>query len=115
MTRNRLLTLPAHGVLKLMLGLATVVSPFLLGFGNGGIIAAVVLGSALIGMAVTIGADERASFTSHRLFDVLFVVATAVAACALAMSGDAHAALYFAGLTALQCGLNVTTRYVAPI
>jgi hypothetical protein len=113
MTGNRRFTLALHGVIELALGLVTLIAPFLLDFGNRGIVAAVVLGSLLTGLAVTVGADHRASPASHHLFDVAFVIATAVAALGLALAGDPRAALFFVALTVLQTGLNVTTRYVA--
>jgi hypothetical protein len=113
MTLNRRFTLSTHGVFELVLGLATLVSPALLGFGHAGLLLAVVLGSLLIGMAVSVGADHRSSPTWHHLFDLAFVISAAVAALGLALAGDVHAALFFVALTVVQAGLNVATRYVA--
>jgi hypothetical protein len=114
MTLNRRFTLPAHGVLELVLGMATLFSPALLGFGNAGIVVAVLLGSLLIGMAVTISADGGSWLGWHHLFDVMFVIAAALAALGLAVAGDASAAVVFAALALAQSGLNLATRYVAP-
>jgi hypothetical protein len=113
MTLNRRFTLPTHGVIELALGLATLVSPALFPFGTGGMLAAVVLGSILVGMGVTIGSDQRASPGWHHLLDLVSVIATAVVALGLALGGVAPAALFFAALTVIRSGLNVTTRYVA--
>lgn len=113
MTLNRRFTLPAHGVLELVLGMATLFAPALLRFGNGGIVVAVLLGSLLVGMAVTISADRGSWLGWHHLFDVVFVVAAAVAALGLAIAGEASAALFLAALAIVQSGLNLTTRYVA--
>jgi hypothetical protein len=113
MTTNRRFTLSTHGAIELVLGLATLVSPALLRFGHAGLLVAVLLGSLLAGMAVTIGADSRTSPAWHQLFDLIFVIATAVAALFLALAGDARAALFFVALTVVQSGLNVATRYVA--
>jgi hypothetical protein len=113
MTINRRFTLSTHGALELVLGLATLVSPALLRFGHAGLLVAVLLGAILIGMAVTVGADHRASPAWHQLFDLVFVIASAVAALLLALAGDAPAALFFVVLTVLQSSLNVATRYVA--
>lgn len=114
MTLNRPFTLPAHGVLELVLGLATLVSPALLGFGNGGIVVAILLGSLLTGMAVTISADRGSWLGWHHLFDTVFVIAAALASLGLAISGEASAAVFLAALAAVQSGLNLATRYVAP-
>jgi hypothetical protein len=113
MTLNRQFTLPAHGVLELVLGMATLFSPALLGFGSGGIVLAILLGSLLIGMAVTISADRGAWLGWHHLFDVVFVIAAAVAALGLAVAGEASAAVCFAVLAVTQSGLNLASRYVA--
>jgi len=112
-TRDRRFTLSTHGVIELVLGLLTLVSPALLGFGPGAILTAVLLGSLLTGTALTVGADRRASPALHHLFDMAFVVATALATLGLAVAGQAPAALFFAGLTVLQAALNLATRYVA--
>jgi uncharacterized membrane protein HdeD (DUF308 family) len=113
MTSKRHSTLPIHGVVELALGLVTLASPTLFDFANAGMVAAVVLGSVLTGMAVTLTGDHRPSLGWHHLFDLVIVIATAVAALALAVAGEASAGLYFSALAVLQAALNVTTRYVA--
>jgi hypothetical protein len=115
MTSNLRFTLSTHGVIELALGLVTLISPALLGFGAGGIVSGVVLGSLLVGMGVTVGADQPAAPAWHQLLDLITVIATALAALALALAGDASAAFFFVALTVLCAGVNVTTRYVATI
>lgn len=112
MTLNLHFTLPAHGVVELVLGVMTLVSPVLFRFAGGGIVTAVVLGSILIGMAVTISHERRSSLAWHHLCDLMLVIATAVAALGLALAGEASASLFFAALAVLESGLNMTTRYV---
>jgi hypothetical protein len=107
------LTLSTHGVIELLLGLVTLVSPALLKFGTGGMIAAVLLGSLLVGMGVTVGGDRRAAPGWHHLLDLTSVMAGALAALGLALAGQAPAAFFFAALTVVRSGLNVTTRYAA--
>jgi len=111
MTLNRRFTLPAHGVVEVVLGMITLFSPALFSFGHGGVVAAILLGSLLIGMAVTVSADNGSSLGWHHLFDVTFVVATAIAAFCLAVAGEASAAVFLAALAIVQSGLNVSTRY----
>ncbi|HWF74536.1 MAG TPA: hypothetical protein VG186_14395 [Solirubrobacteraceae bacterium] len=113
MTISRRFTLSTHAVLELVLGLATLASPALLGFSHAGLLLAVLLGSLLVGMAVTAGADSRTSPAWHQLFDLTFVIATALTALGLALAGDSRAAWCFAVLTVLQTALNAATRYVA--
>lgn len=112
-TANRRFTLAAHGVIEFVLGLATLVSPALLHFRAAGIVAAVFLGSLLVGMGVTAGADERTAPAWHQLLDLVSVLASAFVALGLALAGEAPAALFFAAVTVLRSGVNVTTRYVA--
>jgi uncharacterized membrane protein HdeD (DUF308 family) len=111
MTLNRRFTLPAHGVVEFVLGMITLFSPALFGFGDAGIVVAILLGSLLMGMAVTVSADHGASLGWHHLFDLVFVIAAALVALALAVAGEAAPAVFFAGLAAAQSGLNVVTRY----
>jgi hypothetical protein len=113
MTLDRRFTLPTHGVIELLLGLVTLVSPALLPFGNGGMVAAVLLGSLLVGMGVAIGGDQGAAPGWHHLLDLVSVMATAIVALGLALAGEPYGALFFAALTVIRSGLNVTTRYVA--
>jgi hypothetical protein len=40
-------------------------------------------------------------------------MATAIVALGLALAGEPYGALFFAALTVIRSGLNVTTRYVA--
>jgi uncharacterized membrane protein HdeD (DUF308 family) len=114
MTLNRRrFTLPAHGVIEFVLGIITLFSPALFGFGHSGVVVAILFGSLLIGMAVTVSADHGSSFGWHHLFDMTFVIATAIAAFGLAVAGEATAAVFLAALAIVQSGLNLATRYVA--
>jgi hypothetical protein len=112
MTLNRRFTLSTHGVIELVLGLVTLVSPVLLHFADAGVIVAVVLGSLLVGMGVTVGGEQRSAPGWHQLLDMVSVIATALAALGLALAGEVSASLFFVALTVLRSGLSVTTRYV---
>ena len=95
------------------MGIATLFSPAILGFGTGGMLVAVVLGSLLIGMAVTISGDPGSSLGRHHLFDLAFAIAAALAALGLAIAGDAPPAAFLAAVAVIQTGLHLATRYVA--
>jgi hypothetical protein len=106
------MTLPGHGAVEFVLGLLTLFSPALFGFGDAGIVVAVALGSLLMGMGATFGSGRGATLGWHHLFDLAFVIASALAALALALAGEAAPAVYFASLTAVHACLNMATRYV---
>ncbi len=109
MTAFRLISLPVHGVLELLGGLALMAAPFLLGFGPAGSILAVGLGVLIVGLAL--GAGDALPVSAHLAFDQALVLTMAVSAAALACGGDLDAALGFVAAAALQLALTASTRY----
>lgn len=109
MTAFRLISLPVHGVLELLGGLALLAAPFLLGFGPAGTILAVALGVLLVGLSLT--APDGLPVSAHLAFDQALVLTLAVSATALAAAGDRDAALAFVAAAALQLALTLSTRY----
>ena len=115
MTAFRLISLPAHGALELLLGMALMASPFLLGFGPAGTLVAVVIGALVVGLALSASLADTGSIdiAAHYAYDLGLAIGLLGAGIALAISGDAPAA--FALLTAAlaQLALNASTRYTA--
>ena len=109
MTAFRLISLPVHGVLELLGGLALMAAPFVLGFGLAGAILALGLGVLLVGLAL--GAGETLPVSAHLAFDQALVLTMAASAAALAWAGDREAALGFVAAAALQLALTASTRY----
>jgi hypothetical protein len=112
MTVARLIPLSLHAALEMLLGLAIMAAPFLLGLGPGAAIVGVVLGTLLVGLALSLTVDDGAlSVGAHYAFDYGLVLGLLGAAIVVGIAGDraGTAALAAAGLA--QLALNLTTRY----
>jgi hypothetical protein len=111
-TAFRLISLPTHAALELLLALALMIAPFALSFGAGGTVVAVVLGAVLAGLALA-GAGEPSGLrvATHFAFDQTIVVVLVGAALAVGLAGDRAAALVLAAASAAQLALSLTTRY----
>ena len=110
MTALRSISLPVHGVLELLFGLALLAAPFLLGFAPAGTILAVGIGVLLVGLAL--GAGDSLPVSAHHSFDQALVLTLAVAALALAYADDRTAApAVLMTAAALQLALTLSTRY----
>ena len=112
MTSSRLISLPTHAAFELLVGLALLAVPFVLGFGPAGAALSIGLGVILVGLAIGVG--ESLPVSAHLAFDQALVIGLAVGAVALAMTGDRPAALAFAAGAALQLALTAMTRYSRP-
>lgn len=106
-------SLPAHGTIELLAGMAALAAPVAFGFGAAGVVVSVVLGAIMMGMGLTLQGQRSAASAWHGGFDSVFVIVTAVAALGLAVAGERSAAVFLAALVAVQALLSFTTRYVA--
>jgi hypothetical protein len=113
------ISFPTHAAAELFLGLVTMVAPPLLGAGDVGVVAGVVLGAVLIGLALTgIGAvdrnEERPALpvALHYLIDRGSGLVMLAVAILLALSGDDIAAVTFAAVALADVALWWRTRYV---
>jgi uncharacterized membrane-anchored protein len=111
--KRRGFSLPAHGTVELLAGMAALAAPAAFGFGPAGIVVSVVLGGIMMGMGLTLQGRMGAASAWHGSFDSVFVVVTALAALGLAIAGERSAAVFLAALVAVQASLNFTTRYIA--
>jgi hypothetical protein len=115
MTVFRLFSLPFHGALELAIGLATMAAPFVLGFGGAGTVVGVVVGSLVVGLALSAAAAETSTIdiAAHYAYDLGLALGLLGAGVILAASGDQPAGLWFLSAAAAQLALNLTTRYSA--
>jgi hypothetical protein len=114
MTVFRAISLPAHGAVEILLGLMTMVAPFLFGFGVAGGIAALLIGLLLVGAALTTVDRHAMNVGAHYAFDYVAALGILVAALAVGIfAGDKHATAYLAAVAVVQLGLNLGTRYTA--
>jgi hypothetical protein len=113
MAASRQVSLPAHGAVEFLIGMAMILAPVALGLDAAGIVVSAALGSVLMGTALTLTGHRTPHVAWHNGFDTVFVIATALVALALALAGDGPAAVFLAAVTALQAALNSATRYVS--
>jgi hypothetical protein len=114
MTVFRGISLSAHGAVEIVLGLATMVAPFLFGFGTAGGVAALLIGLTLVGAALSTVDARTINVAAHYAFDHTMAIAILVAALTLGIvAGDRHATAYLAAVAVVQLGLNLGTRYTA--
>jgi hypothetical protein len=113
MTAFRLISLPAHGAMELLLGLALMASPFVLGFGPAGTLLAVLVGAVAAGLALGAAVADTAAIdiAAHYAYDLGLSLGLLGAGVALAISGDGAAAGTFLAAAVAMLGLNVITRY----
>jgi hypothetical protein len=114
MTVFRAISLSAHGAIEIVLGLMTMVAPFVFGFGVSGGIAALLIGMLLVGAALSTVDARTVNVAAHYTFDHVVAFAILVAALGVGLvAGDKHATAYLAAVAVVQLGLNFGTRYTA--
>ena len=109
--RIKPLSLTAHGAIELMAGIVLMLSPAILDYGAGALIASVALGAVLTGTALGLTANRLISAAAHGRFDSAFLLATALAALIMAVSGQLTAAVVFSLVVMLLAVLGFSTRY----
>jgi hypothetical protein len=114
-TALRLIPLPIHAALQLVIGLTTMVAPFLVGFALPAAVVAVAIGALITGVALAGTVDERGSsavpVSALHAFDYGVATGLVGAAAVFGLAGDAPAALTLTIVGAAQLLLNLTTRY----
>jgi hypothetical protein len=110
--RTRGVTLPAHGTVELIAGMAALAAPVVFGFGAAGIVVSVVLGGLLMGVGMSLQSRLGSAASWHGSFDGALVILTALGALGLAIAGDRGAATFLAVLVAIQALLSLSTRYL---
>jgi hypothetical protein len=113
MTAFRLVPLHLHGALELLVGLALMVVPFALGLSSAALVAGLLVGVIVAGLAVRAAIGDDFDVAAHYAYDIALVIGLLAGAIALAAVGDGPAAVLFAGAAILALALNVTTRYSA--
>jgi len=113
MTLTRLISLPTHGALELLAGMAILAAPFVLGFAGAATVIAVCLGALVVGLALAAATDDRGlPVMAHAAFDWALALALFAAALLVAWDGDKAAGIVFGAAAATQLLLVATTRYV---
>ncbi len=115
MTALRLISLPVHGALEMLLGLALMTLPFALGMSPAGVAIGVVAGAAVVGLSLGVAApsgDRPApSIATHHAFDQGLATGMLGAAVVLAAAGQRAGAAFLTIAGLAQLALTLTTRY----
>lgn len=115
MTAVRLIPLPVHAALRMATGLLTMAAPFLAGFDVPGTLAAIVIGSIVVGISLFATPDERGRtplpVSTLHAADWGMVLALMSTATLVAAGGDDRAGLVLVGIALVQMTGNLTTRY----
>ena len=112
MTALRIIPLPIHAALEMLLGLALGLAPFALGLSTAAAFIGVITGVLIVGLALQ-SIDENLHISAHLAGDQGLALGLAVAAGVMAGTGDAAAATLFTAAAALQLLLIASTRYTA--
>ena len=116
MTALRIIPLPLHSALELLLGIGLGVAPFALGLSAAATIVGVVAGVLIVGLALQsldTGVGVSAPIAAHLAGDQGVALGLAAAGGVMAFSGDEIAAALFAATALLQLVLISSTRYTA--
>jgi hypothetical protein len=106
----RRLSIPEHGAVELLIGVALIAAPFALGFGPAGLLASMAAGAILAGLALS-----DAAISTHMAADTLVAAALLGVAVALAATGENLAAGVLAAAGAGELALGMATRWTRRI
>jgi hypothetical protein len=115
MTAFRLISLPVHGAMELLVGMALMVSPFALGFAPGATLVTVVVGTLVAGLALGAAVSESGAIdiAAHYTLDVALALGLLGAGLVFAVAGEGAAGVVLLAGGVAQLALNLTTRYSA--
>src|SRR5919206_1936208 len=102
----RRLSLPEHGALELLVGLALIWAPFALGFGPAGLLVSMAAGAVIAGL----GLSDGMAIATHMAADLAVALGLIGVAAALAAGGDTAAGGVLSAAAATELALSVCTR-----
>jgi hypothetical protein len=118
MRTSRRISLSAHGAIESLAGIVIMLSPIALPVGAAGLVVLAVAGAivtgaglGLISTSPRVGVLPSPRASAHTGLDGVLVVASALGALALAVAGEAPAALALAALVVVQACLSFVTSY----
>jgi hypothetical protein len=112
MSTTRRLSLPTHGALELLIGLALLAGPFAAGLGTGGLVLGVVAGTLVAGVGLA-GADSL-PLRAHQALDQTLAVVLLGIAIALALAGEPAGAAVIGAAAVAELLLVSGTRWTRP-
>jgi hypothetical protein len=109
MSTTRRLSLPTHGALELLIGLALLGLPFALGLGSAGLVVAVTAGVLVTGLAL--GATDALSLGAHQSLDQAIATVLIGLAVAMALAGEVAGTTLLGGAALAELLLLSGTRW----
>ena len=103
----RRLSLPEHGAVELLVGIALIAAPFVLGFGPAGLLLSMAAGAVITGLALS----DSLPISTHMAADTATAAVLLGAAVALATPGDSAAGGVLAAAGAGELALGMATRW----
>jgi hypothetical protein len=103
------LSLPAHGALELLIGIALLVGPFAAGLGSGGLVLGVVAGTLVAGLALA-GTDGL-PLGAHQTLDQAVATVLIGLAAAMALAGEPLGAALLGAAAVAELVLVASTRW----
>ncbi|HEV3001649.1 MAG TPA: hypothetical protein VGW75_12990 [Solirubrobacteraceae bacterium] len=116
MTALRIIPLPIHSALEMLIGLALGAAPFALGLSTAAAFVGVVAGVLMVGLSLQsldTGTGDGIRLGAHLAADQGAALGLATAAAILASAGDPLAATLFAAAAIGHLALILATRYSA--
>ena len=109
----------AHGATEMCAAPAVMAAPFLLGFGVAATVATVLVGVALLGLALQTeegGQIGRAvPLAAHAGFDYALALAALLSGVGIGLiTGEWYATVFLVGVGAAQVALTASTRFSSP-
>ncbi len=116
MTAFRLISLPFHAALELLIGLGLMAVPVALGLSTAAAVVGFVVGAVVVGLALSATVTEVGGLdiAAHHAFDLGLAFGLMGAGLVFGLSGDLGALAVFAAAAVGQMALNLTTRYSLP-
>jgi hypothetical protein len=108
---SRRLSLPEHGAVELLVGIALIAAPLVLDFGPAALLASMAAGALLAGLALS----ESLPISTHMAADTLAAAALLAAAVALAAADETLAGGVLAAAGAGELALGMATRWTRRI
>ncbi|HWH43920.1 MAG TPA: hypothetical protein VNT32_04260 [Thermoleophilaceae bacterium] len=112
---TRLIPLSIHSAIEIALASALMAAPFVFGFGPAGLVTAFVIGSLMMGLAISASGEGRGGLPvmAHAAYDRGIAFGLVLAAGLLGLAGDASALLVLTAASLALVALSVNTRYSA--
>jgi hypothetical protein len=109
MSTTRRLSLPTHGAIELLIGLALMVAPFAAGLGAGGLVLGVAAGTLVAGLGLA--GPDALPLGAHQALDQAMATILIGLAVAMAIAGESAGAGVLGAAALAELLLIVGTRW----